>query len=419
MKRYLFILFLGTCFLFSCSKEDMELKMADGIDTSIRSTSIKLTKAQSDLTATTNVFAFNLFNQVRSSRKEETLLLSPFSAAMALGMAATGAQGETELQMRSVLGFEDVTKEEMAEYYSKMLSGLAKADPYVDLRIANSIWIDKYFPVKEDFIKNSEKSFDSIAENRDFSASATLKEINDWVSEKTDGTIKDLLERLDPDARVALVNALCFEGKWRYAFAGSKKGQFKNVSGGKTRTDMMYATGEIFYSNKDGWEMVRLPYGTEAFSMYIILPPEGEKFQSTTLDYNIWQSLNIGGASRLCEVNMNIPSFISNDSHDLIDPLKALGMALPFKDGADFSAMTDTDVRIGKVDQKTYIEVNEKGTKASSATVVVHRYGATGTSMEGEVKLESVNFDADRPFYYVISEKSTNALLFIGQVTNL
>ena len=246
-----------------------------------------------------------------------------------------------------------------------------------------------------------------------------MKEINDWVSEKTDGTIKDLLERLDPDARVALVNALCFEGKWRYAFAGSKKGQFKNVSGGKTRTDMMYATGEIFYSNKDGWEMVRLPYGTEAFSMYIILPPEGEKFQSTTLDYNIWQSLNIGGASRLCEVNMNIPSFISNDSHDLIDPLKALGMALPFKDGADFSAMTDTDVRIGKVDQKTYIEVNEKGTKASSATVVVHRYGATGTSMEGEVKLESVNFDADRPFYYVISEKSTNALLFIGQVTNL
>ena len=224
--------------------------MADGIDTSIRSTSIKLTKAQSDLTATTNVFAFNLFNQVRSSRKEETLLLSPFSAAMALGMAATGAQGETELQMRSVLGFEDVTKEEMAEYYSKMLSGLAKADPYVDLRIANSIWIDKYFPVKEDFIKNSEKSFDSIAENRDFSASATLKEINDWVSEKTDGTIKDLLERLDPDARVALVNALCFEGKWRYAFAGSKKGQFKNVSGGKDGHDVCYGRNIL---QQQGW----------------------------------------------------------------------------------------------------------------------------------------------------------------------
>lgn len=396
----------------------MELGMAEGIDAHVSSKYISLTKAQTDLTASTNVFAFKLFNQVREDRDDETILLSPFSASMALGMTATGAEGETERQMRAVLGFGEVTKEEMTEYYSKMLDGLAKADPYVDLKISNSIWIHKDFPVKEAFVRKAEESFGSVVENRDFGAPETLKEINDWVSDKTEGTIKDLLDELSPDARMALVNALYFEGKWRYAFAGSKKLPFRNVSGGRTRTDMMYAVGTLPYANRDEWELLRLPYGTGAFSMSIILPPEGEKFQDTTLDYDRWLSLD--GTSRPCEVNMNIPAFMTRDEFNLIDPLKALGMIDAFGRNADFSAMSDQALMIGKANQKTFIEVSETGTKASAATVVVMRDGANpGGNDVPEYQPEKVNFDADRPFYFVISEVSTKAVLFIGQVTEL
>lgn len=419
MKRIASLFSIAVIVLASCQKEDMELGIAEGIDAHAGSKYISLTKAQADLTASANIFAFKLFNQVRVDRNGETILLSPFSASMALGMTATGAEGETERQMRAVLGFGEVTKEEMTEYYSKMLDGLAKADPYVDLKIANSIWIHKDFPVKEAFVRNAEKAFDSIIENRDFGSPATLKEINDWVSDKTEGTIKDLLDELSPDARMALVNALYFEGKWRYAFAGSKKAPFSNASGGRTRTDMMYAVGTLSYADRDGWELLRLPYGTGAFSMSIILPPEGVKFQGTTLDYDRWLSLN--GTLRPCEVNMNIPAFMTRDEFNLIDPLKALGMTDAFGMNADFSAMSDKALYIGKVKQKTFIEVSETGTKASAATVVEMRLrGANPGGYDvPEYQPEKVNFDADRPFYFVISEVSTKSVLFIGQVTEL
>ena len=427
MKRTIIsIITIGVSFLMlplvSCTKEDTELGMAEGIDSSVWGKSIYLTKSQQDLTASANVFAFKLFNQVRSERDGETLLLSPFSASMALGMTATGAEGETERQMRSILGFGSVTKGEMAEYYSQMLEGLAKADPYVDMKIANSIWIHGMFPVKEEFVKGTEQYFGSVAENRDFDAPETLKEINAWIEEMTGGTIKDFLDQLSSDTKVALVNALYFEGKWRYAFAGTKKGQFRNVSGGKRRTDMMYATGrEVTYRTVDGWEMLQLPYGTGAFSMSIILPPEGEDFRSTVLDFDRWTSFS-RAPHGYYEVNMTIPSFITSDKHDLIAPLKAMGMTLPFsaKD-ADFSSMAEKELYIGKVDQKTFIEVNETGTKASAATVVQMWDGSAGPGYEPPVppEPESVNFDADRPFYYVISESSTRAVLFIGQVTDL
>ena len=393
----------------------MQISVTDGIRLDAAASHIRLTKSQQDLTASVNLFAFKLFNQVRNSRSEESILLSPFSASMALGMASTGAEGETEKQMLSVLGFENTSKEEMAEYYSTMLVGLAKADPYVNLKIANSIWVDNAFPVKEDFVKNCWESFDAVALNRDFHSPSTLKEINDWVSEKTDGTIKDFLDKLDPNSKIALINALSFEGKWRYAFPESKKTSFMNASGKKKRTDMMHAIGDLYYGNNSGWELLRLPYGANAFSMLIILPPEEEDFKKTILENSILQSLFT--SIRLCNVNMNIPSFISQDSHDLIEPLKAMGMTAPFGE-ACFPGISDEPLTIGTVNQRNSIEVNETGTKATAATEVqLISYLNLPDPNQERRKPESINFDADRPFYYLIIEESTDTILFIGQLT--
>ena len=424
MKQRLFFVLLCAAALCGCQKEDTELGIAQGIDASAMASNIYLTKAQTDMTASVNDFAFNLFDQVRaarmdpsssnassSSKKGESILLSPFSASMALSMAAIGAGGETERQMLSVLGFEGATKADLAEYCSKMISGLSKADPYVDLKIANSMWINKDFAIKDDYVGRVQKAFDAVVASREFN-DATLKEINSWVEKKTDGTIKELLDQLSPDAMVELINALVFDGKWRYAFAGTKKGTFSASNGKKQKVDMMYATGVLRYGSQGGWEMLELPYGAGGFSMYVIMPPAEAVFVAAELDAPRWDAL----CSNLhkCEVNMKIPSFEFLDSHDLIGPLEVLGMKDAFGMDADFSGISDDKTHISKVDQKTFIEVNETGTKATAATVVEVAKNSVGPE-DTPKEYEAVNFDADRSFYYVISERSTGAILFIGQ----
>ena len=410
MKQRLFFVFLCAAVLCGCQKEDTEMGFAEGIDVNLMSSSINLTKAQTDMTTSVNDFAFNLFDRVRTGR--ESVLLSPFSASMALSMAAIGAGGETGRQMLSVLGFEGASKAELAEYCSKMISGLSKADPYVDLKIANSMWINKDFAIKDDYVGRVEKAFDAVVASREFN-DATLREINSWVEEKTDGTIKELLDGFSPDAMVELINALAFDGKWRYAFAGTKKGTFSASNGKKQKVDMMYAIGKLNYGTQDGWEMLELPYGAGGFLMDVILPPAGTVFDAAGLSAGRWDALR--RQMHICEVNMKIPSFKLLDSHDLIGPLEALGMRDAFGPFADFSGISDDETHITKVDQKTFIEVNETGTKATAATVVEIAKSSSSGLENVDVKLEAVNFDADRAFYYVISERSTGAILFIGQ----
>jgi serpin B len=428
MKQRLFFIILCAAVLCGCQKEDTSMEIAKGIDASAMASNIYLTKAQTEITKSVNDFAFNLFDQVRAARLNPSssnasssfkqggsILLSPFSASMALSMAAIGAGGETERQMLSVLGLEGATKTEVAEYCSKMISGLGKADPYVDLKIANSMWINKEFAIKDDYVGRVEKAFDAVVASREFN-DATLKEINSWVEKKTDGTIKELLDQFSPDAMVELINALAFDGKWRYAFAGTKKGSFSAANGKKQKVDMMYATGVLGYATQDGWEMLELPYGAGGFLMDVILPPAGAVFDAAELDASRWDALR--RKMHPCEVNMKIPSFKLLDSHDLIGPLEALGMREAFGPYADFSGISDDKTHITKVDQKTFIEVNETGTKATAATVV-EVAKATSSGLEGmDVELEAVNFDADRAFYYVISERSTGAVLFIGQAAS-
>jgi serpin B len=417
MKKIVF--FLGLVLLSAaCEKEEMSMGMAEGIDPYARGKSISLTRAEQDMTLSANNFAFDLFAQIRKERKGASVLLSPFSASMALSMAATGAEGETERQMRAVLGFESIAKEEMGEYFSKMVSGLMKADPHVTLRIANSIWMDKLFPVKEAFIQHAKETFSSTVAARDFLLPATLTEINDWVAEQTDDTIKELLDKLDPNIKMMLLNALSFDGKWRYVFSGTKKGSFTDADGKTRKADMMYATGELLYADKEGYELLCLPYGTGAFSLYVVLPPAGTDFAEAPFDRALWEGLL--SSLRTCDVHVTLPSFVFRDSHNLVDPLRALGMELPFQTAADFSAITDIPVCIGKVDQKTFIEVNEKGTKATAATAVQLMVTSAGPDAPGDVpEYESVDFTADRPFFYLIRESSTGTLLYIGQAGSL
>ena len=252
----------------------------------------------------------------------------------------------------------------------------------------------------------------------DFSKQATVDRINGWCSEKTHGKIPSIMDEPDPRMVMALVNALYFNGKWSFDFDEKiKKEDFTTISGGKSKVDMMTAQLKS-YSEYDGFSMVSLPYGNGAFCMDVILPSEKEDFGKAVSRFN---AATLRGLSENMDSGSQFEAFKQkligeiNDLHiegmPKLETLNALGMNQAFTNTADFSAMAEKSLKISMVKQKTFIDVNEKGTEAAAVTVV----GMVATSIGPSPEPRTVNFFADRPFLFVIRERSTEAILFIGQ----
>lgn len=369
---------------------------------------IPLTKAEEGINASANNFGFEVFHELY---EEGQVLFSPLSASLALSMTATGSDGNTAKQMTKVLGFDGFTTDEVNGYYKKMVSALLTADPKTVFEIANSIWISDRITVKKPFIDDCEKYYSSeVFPGADFGSMDTIDKVNKWCSDKTHGKIKSILEEPNPLLVMALMNALYFKGTWKYPFPNLFKEKFNTISGKAVDMDYMHTQAELLYSEYDGFRMVDLPYGNGAFSMKVILPGEKEdfgkaanRFDSKTLD-------KLNGKAATKTVSVIMPKFTFDYTGDLSEVLVALGMADAFSPAkADFSKMSDDGLFISFVKQKTFIDVNEKGTEAAAVTIVGMEKNSAGP--EPEV----IIFTADRPFLFVIQENSTGAVLFIGQ----
>lgn len=391
--------------LDACEKQDPD-------ETPNPYTPISLTKAEEAITDGANAFGFDVYHALYA---DDQMLVSPLSLSLALSMTACGAEGRTSEQMCSTLGFGDSSTEDVAGYYKKMVSSLLTIDNKTTFEIANSIWADKRLDVKKDFLSMTGKYFSSEVRNVDFTSSSTVDAINKWCSDNTHGKISKIIEELDPGTVMALINALYFKGKWAFEFNDrTRSEQFTTISGSKVKHDMMSAAKKLMYSSSDGYEMVSLPYGNGAFQMSVILPPEDMPFAEAVgrMDGKRWDVLNNGLTT--CNVNLKMPEFKFEYSSDMGEVLKALGMTDAFSGSADFSGISDAPLCIGSVIQKAFIEVNTKGTEAAAVTVAT----MTLTAYEPPQEPKNVDFIADRPFLFVISEQSTGAILFIGQKVN-
>ena len=381
----------------SCGKNDPEY--SEG--------AIPLTKAEEGINASANDFGFNVFHELY---KEDQVLFSPLSASLALSMTATGAAGETASQMTKVLGFDKFSTDDVNRYYRKMIDALLTVDPGTAFEIANSIWIDDKIKVKHGFIDDCKKYYACEVYPADFSSQATIDKVNKWCSDKTHGKITSILEEPDPELVMALMNALYFNGSWKYTFPEVFKDRFTTISGKTTGMEMMQLSTELSYGEYDGFRMVDLPYGNGAFSMKVILPDEKEDFGKAVkrFDAGILDKLN--GKLTSKDVFLKMPKFSFEYQSDLDKVLVALGMEDAFDCAkADFSKMSD-GLYIGFVKQKTFIDVNESGTEAAAVTIV----GMYKNAIDGNPQ-DIVMFIADRPFIFVIQENSTGAVLFIGQ----
>ncbi len=396
-------------FLLSCQSDD------DALPTPNERKDIPLSRSEQEMTASGNAFAFKFFETIAENEMSESFFISPLSASLALSMTSNGAEGTTLDEMKATLGFADYSLEEMNAYYKKLIAGLLAADNTTTLGIANSIWIEQNFSVKQPFIDVNKDAYDAQVSKLDFRSQQSVETINQWCSDKTNKRIPKIVDNLDPTIKLILINALYFKGTWVNQFDKNDTApdDFTTASGQKRKVDMMNQECSTLYTEDEGLQIAELPYGNQAFSMVILLPDEDQNMDNlidrlTPENWEKWTEQLYGSI-----VNIKLPKFKQEYERKLNDDLQAMGMNIPFLEGlADFSKIADTDgLYIGTVKQKTFVEVNEEGTEAAAITSVE----TVATSAEPP---RAISFHANRPFIYIIKEKSTGAILFMGKMGN-
>ncbi|HEX8362629.1 MAG TPA: serpin family protein [Longimicrobium sp.] len=368
-----------------------------------------LTSSEESLIRASNGFAFGLLREGIRRDSLDNFFLSPLSASMALGMTMNGARGETFTEMRSTLGFGAMEPAEINSSYRSLIDLLLGLDESVDMRLANSLWVHRDFPLHDAFVKSSAESFGAKVSPLDFNNPASVNTINAWVKESTNGRIEKIMDELDRDVVLYLINAVYFKGTWTQQFDPKRTQQalFKRADGKEQPVQMMHLPdAQIRAFRTQDVQIVDLPYGREAFSMTLILPPQGKPIEewAATLTEAQWQAWM--GQLQDAKLDVYLPRFRLEYEQLLNETLKALGMRSAFDSrAADLSGISPVDLFIDKVRQKTFLEVNEKGTEAAAVTSV----GAVPTSLPP-------SFRADRPFLLAIRERLSGTLLFIGLI---
>ena len=355
-----------------------------------------------------NGFAFDLL--VQANRANGNLLISPLSASMALGMTMNGAFGETWSQMRDMLGVGSLAEEEINASYQSLLQLLVGLDPAVETAIGNSVWTRQGFAVHSDFLGTVRESFHAEAAELDFASPAASERINEWVKAATGGRIEDIVPARIPAAVVMyLINAIYFKGPWTLRFDPSDtRPEPSHLDDGSTRTvPLMTLRGDLLYLENSRFQAVDLPYGGRAFSMTVLLPKHGVGVDdlATSLDAVGWKE--IADSFRKTEMRLFLPRFRMAYERTLNDDLAALGMVDAFDHRADFTRLSPVDgLLISEVKQKSWVDVNEEGTEAAAATSVAVR--ETSASV----------FRADRPFLFLIRERLSGTILFVGKLAS-
>ncbi len=374
---------------------------------------ISLNLKSEEIIRADKIFGFELFREVFSATEETNIMISPMSVSYALGMTYNGAAGTTLQAFNDVLHFGDLTEQEVNQSYKDLMEQLVRLDKQVEFSIANSIWYRLGFEVLSEFIETNRQYFDAEVKDIDFSDPGTVDVINQWIEDKTNDKIKDMLDYIPGDAVMYLINAIYFNAVWKYEFEkeNTYEGDFTLAGGSNHRTDYMRVTGDFMYTINEDFTAVELPYGDSTFSMVVMLPAGGNGVSDLVnkLDGENWSSWFSN--SSLSGVQVDLPKFKYEFKDLLNDPLIELGLGVAFSGEADFTRINPAGgLFISRVIHQTFIDVQEEGTEAAAATIVEIRYFSSDGGGSPQY------FKADRPFLYVIKENSTGAIVFIGKV---
>lgn len=371
----------------------------------------ELTPSEKLLVNSADNFALKIFKKIADDEPGKNVFISPLSISMALGITLNGAEGNTYEAMRNALSLSGVTQQEINESYQSLIQLLTKIDSKVIMQIANSIWYRNTIPVKPDFIETNKKYFNAVINPMNFNDPATVNIINNWVKESTNGKIDNIVDKIDPQTIMYLINAIYFKGTWQYQFDKNKTMDdfFKKESGELVQCKMMNLETDFYVSSNDTFTMLDLPYGKGNFSMTILLPAKDKQLKDVinTLTNSLWNS-SINNLSKM-KKQLYMPKFKMEYKIKLNETLKALGMEIAFDPyNANFKKIYEGvgNAYISDVDHKTFVDVNEEGTEAAAVTSVT--IGVTSI-LDNIIRL-------DRPFVFVIREKNSGCILFIGKL---
>lgn len=340
----------------------------------------------------------------------ENIFVSPLSLHIALGMVANGAAGETRDEIVKVLEAQNLSKEDLNQSYRTLLEKLPNADPKTSLGLANSIWYKNSFAVEPDFIKTSKDYFNAQVTGLPFQPS-DVNTINKWASDNTNGKIPKVIDKFDDGLVMLLMNALYFKGDWRAKFDKSKNQskEFTKADGTKIPVQMMRLEDTVKYASNGNYTAVQKLYGSGQFSMTILLPQSGtieEVFNQLNLQE--WNALQ--GGLHTTKVALELPKFKLEQEFRLEQCLQTMGIQKAFTNVADFSMLSKAFTKISFVKQNTFGAVDEAGTEAAAVTTI-------GMILTAENPDAIPKFICDRPFGIIISENTSNTILFMGRIT--
>ena len=363
-----------------------------------------------------NVFAFNMYEEILKN-VDDNLVISPFSISTAMAMTYGGSGEETKDQMSKTLLFDRDMENFHKEFneHVKMLEELAEED--IEFNIANGMWLQHDYPFLESYIETIQKYYGPVLHEADFKVDQEKerKEINNWVSDKTNQKIEDLISKgvLVKDTRLVIVNAIYFLSNWLEEFDKelTRKRDFHIDEETTVETEFMRKDDTFKYFEDEHAQVLEIPYSGEDFSMMLILPRENlglSEFEAK-LDNKKYEKYTDSLSKN--EVNLLFPKFKMRSKANLEGLLTQMGMPQAFSNKADFSRMTsEDDLKIDQVIHEAFIEVDEEGTEAAAATAV------SIVVKSARPDEERIIFRADRPFKFFIKDNKTNTILFMGRV---
>jgi len=370
---------------------------------------------QTEIAKANNAFALDLY--ARLSNRPGNLFFSPASISTALAMTYAGARGETAQEMAATLHF-TIEAQRLHPAFGALLRDLnnqGKKNRY-RLSVANALWAQQGHSFLPEFVELTKTDYGAGVHDVDFvgAAEAARQTINTWVEKQTEDKIKDLMPRgiVSPDTRLVLTNAIYFKGNWQAQFNKEQthESPFQVAADQKVNAPFMNQTGKFKYLDGDTFQALELPYAGKDLAMIALLPKQPDGLTDFEKQLSAAKLVDWLHKMRETEVIVSLPKFKLTSEFGLKETLTAMGMQLAFSSSADFSGMDGKrDLFLSAVIHKAFVDVNEEGTEAAAATGVGIRTLA--------VRVKPM-FRADHPFLFLIQDRRSGSILFLGRLAN-
>lgn len=351
-----------------------------------------------------NKTLISLFDLIAASNKGQNIISSPLSVYACLAMVAEGASGKSLQELQKAFGFgpeNSILNGHAASVLEKLHNGSNKD---VIIKITNSLYTSLQIPVKDTYAAQLQKVHHAFAKSVDFGNPQTVVEINQRITEATNGLLKNTIDKLDSLVVCVLVNTVYFKGLWdnKFDVANTAPGPFHKADGSVVTVDFMHANDyRVAMAHTDKYSYLAIPYVGDKYRFVI------EMANDSKLEAPNTERVLLMGRTPTNKTKVHIPKFKADFKIDLIPILKKFGISQIFNISKDFPKITDNEVGVSTVIHQAFIQVDEAGTEAAAATVVAMRL--LGLTMDPE-------FRADKPFNYHILDKENNVILFSGCV---